>query len=183
MFIWLCTAFLLSSCQKEASLAAPTEEEASAALVAAAMKATTNGGTAVTEIPFSATAIINDCFGENISFGGIIENHVKITTTPNGSNHYIRHFVAKGMTGTGLESGTIFDVVGGSEMFSIKDAVFNADGSLNLAGSLTESDIVIHRGTLVFVSRTDGTRVVARHDIQKVPGPGLLQNRWLCGGN
>lgn len=135
----------------------------------------------VTEITFTATALINDCFGEDIRFTGIIENHVKVTTAPDGSNHYTRHFVAKGMTGTGLETGTTYDVVGGAEMFSIKDAVFT-NGSLNLGSSLTESDIVIHRGTLVFVSRTDGTRVVARHDIQKVPGAGLLHNEWHCGG-
>lgn len=179
LFPVVCAALLFSACQKDASFQARAEES-TPALQAAAAKASSSGMT-TTEITFTATALINDCFGENIRFTGIIENHEKVTTTPNGSNHYTRHFVVKGMTGTGLETGTLFDVVGGAEMFSIKDAVFT-NGSLNLGGSLTESDIVIHRGTLVFVSRTDGTRVVARHDIQKVPGAGLLQNVWHCGG-
>lgn len=173
----LCTVLLLPACRKDASV---RTEENTPALNAVAAKANSSGIT-VTEITFTATALINDCFGENIRFTGIIENHEKVTTAPDGSNHYTRHFVAKGMTGTGLETGTIYDVVGGAEMFSIRNAVFT-NGSLNLGRSLTESDIVIHRGTLVFVSRTDGTRVVARHDIQKVPGAGLLHNEWHCGG-
>ena len=147
------------------------------------IESTSDNGMTVTEITFTATARIAYCYGEDIRFTGIIENRVKKSVNANGEVHYIRHFTVKGMTGVGLTTGTIYDVVGGAEMFSIKDAVFNANGSLNLSGSLSESDIVIHRGTLVFVSRTDGTRVVARHDIQKVPGAGILQNRWLCAGN
>lgn len=147
------------------------------------IESASDNGITVTEITFTATAMIAYCYGENIRFTGIIENRVKKSVNANGEVHFIRHFTVKGMTGVGLTTGTIYDVVGGAEMFNIKDAVFNANGSLNLSGSLSESDIVIHRGTLVFVSRTDGSRVVARHDIQKVPGAGILQNRWLCAGN
>lgn len=176
----------LAACQKDFSDASSetqqlTNANAFSNTITPIVSASDNGMT-VTEITFTATAMIAYCHGENIRFTGIIENRVKKSVNANGEVHFIRHFTVKGMTGVGLTTGTIYDVVGGAEMFSIKDAVFNADGSLNLSGSLSESDIVIHRGILVFVSRTDGTRIVARHDIQKVPGAGILQNRWLCAG-
>ena len=88
-----------------------------------------------------------------------------------------------GVNASGTPTGTNYMVQGGAEMFSVKEAVFAANGTLNLPASLTESDIVIHRGTLVFVNTETGERVVARHDIQKVPSSGILQNRWICGGN
>ncbi|MBC5774291.1 hypothetical protein H8S95_09485 [Pontibacter sp. KCTC 32443] len=138
----------------------------------------------VTEITFTATALINECYGEDIRFTGIIENKVKKTNSASGQTHYIRQFTVKGMTAVGLETGTEFDVVGGAEMFSIKNPVYNADGSLNLSGSiLGESDVVIHRGTLVFVSQEDGSHVIARHIITKNPGQGVKSNIWDCGGN
>jgi hypothetical protein len=137
----------------------------------------------VTEITFTATAMLNSCYGEDILFTGIIENKVKKTESASGQTHFIRQFTVKGMTAVGLETGTEFDVIGGAEMFSIKDPVYNADGVLLLPASLTESDIVIHRGTLVMVSREDGSRVVARHIISKNPGQGVMTNTWDCGGN
>lgn len=177
----------LTGCQKDFSDASSETQELANANVLSnsltSIESTSDNGITVTEITFTAIAMIAYCHGENIRFTGIIENRVKKSVNANGEVHFIRHFTVKGMTGVGLTTGTIYDVVGGAEMFSIKDAVFNADGSLNLSGSLSESDIVIHRGILIFVSRTDGTRVVARHDIQKVPGAGILQNRWLCAGN
>ena len=177
----------LTACQKDFSDASSETQELANANAFSNSRtpivSTSDNGMTVTEIIFTATARIAYCYGEDIRFTGIIENRVKKSVNVNGEVHFIRHFTVKGMTGVGLTTGTVYDVVGGAEMFNIKDAVFNANGSLNLSGSLSESDIVIHRGTLVFVSRTDGTRVVARHDIQKVPGAGILQNRWLCAGN
>lgn len=146
------------------------------------MDASSNSMT-TNEITFTAVAMISWCHGEDIRFTGVIENKVKKSMSASGNTHFIRQFTVKGMTGTGLTTGTIYDVAGGAEMFSIKNPVYNPDGSLNLAASISESDIVIHRGTLVFVSRTDGSRVIARHLITKVPGAGLKENTWDCGGN
>ena len=176
-FLIFLLAFVFTACQKEKlEHQTPTDEQALA------------GKMTVTEIPFTATAMIAYCWGENIRFTGIIENHTQTVTTTNG-NHYIRHFTVKGMTAVGVSTtgaltGTTYNVIGGAEMFSIKDAVFNPQtGALNLPGSLTASDIVIHRGNLVFENTQTGDRVVARHDILKVPGQGIKQDRWLCGGN
>ena len=189
-FIFLSFFILMlavTACQKDAiqdsnAPASKTGSETTQRLSA------TNAGSTMTEITFTATAMISYCWGENILFSGIIENHVQTTVTENG-NHYSRHFTTKGMTAIGVDAqgnptGTMYNVIGGAEMFSIKDAVFNpTTGALNLAGSLTESDIVIHRGTLVFENVETGEKVIARHDIQNVPGQGIKQNRWLCNGN
>lgn len=123
-----------------------------------------SAGTSIEEITFTAVALIEYCHGESIRFTGTIENRTKE------------------MTGTGLKSGTEYDVLGGAEMFAIKDAVLNPNGSLNLAESLTHSDIVIHQGTLVFRNQEDGSIVVARHIIRKVPGSSTTINEWKCGG-
>ena len=174
----MATVVFMTSCQKENLQ--DSQENIPASELA--------GKVTVTEITFTATAMIGYCWGENVRFTGIIENHVKTTTTANG-NHYSRHFTVKGMTAIGVDAmgnptGTTYNVIGGAEMFSIKDAVFNpVTGALNLPGSLTESDIVIHRGNLVFENTVTGAKVVARHDIQKIPGQGIKQDRWLCNGN
>ena len=183
LLVFLLQLIALSACNKNDSLNRETEFFSEASSTPSSANRMT-----VTELVFTATAMIQSCWGENIRFTGVIENHVKTTVTPNG-NHYTRHFTVKGMTGVGVNAqgqltGTQYNVVGGAEMFSIKDAVFDpVTGALNLAGSLTESDIVIHRGTLVFENTVTGARVIARHDIQKVPGQGILQNRWVCAGN
>ena len=88
----------------------------------------------------------------------------------------------KGITGVGLTSGDPYLVTGGAEMFSVKDAALNPDGSLNLSASLAEADILIHKGQIMLQNERTGEKVLARHDIQLVPGQGLMQNRWLCGG-
>jgi hypothetical protein len=172
-----------SACQKESSEMSTAKSIAnSQALYTAEAVTNQHNSVSVTEITFTAIAMIAYCHGEDIRFTGTIENKVKTTISAGGEVHYTRQFTVKGMTGTGVTTGTVYDVVGGAEMFSIKDPVFNANGTLNLGGSLAGSDLVIHRGTLVFVSRTDGSRVVARHDIQKIPGQGIKENRWLCAG-
>jgi hypothetical protein len=142
-----------------------------------------NNGTTITEIPFTATAAIAYCYGENIVVTGIIENKVNSTVDGNGVIHYTRHWTVKGLIGRGTLTGTVFDVVGGAEMFSVKDAVLNPNGTLNISGSLAQSDVFIHQGTIVLVSRTDGSRIVARHIIRKVPGRDTIVNHWVCGGN
>lgn len=139
-------------------------------------------GTSINTITFTATALIEHCHGENILFTGTIENRVSQSRDARGVVHYTRSFRTKEMTGTGLISGSEYDVLGGAEMFAIQDAVLNPDGSLNLSGSLAESDIVIHQGTLVFRNRSDGDQVVARHVIRKVPGQDVTVNEWRCGG-
>ena len=141
-----------------------------------------SNGTSFEEFTFTATALIEHCHGENILFTGIIQNRVSKTTDARGVVHYTRSFTTRGMTGTGIPSGTKYDVLGGAEMFAIKDAVLNANGSLDLSESIAESDIVIHQGTLVFRSRLDGSKVVARHVIRKTPGSNTIVNEWKCGG-
>lgn len=139
-------------------------------------------GTSINTISFTATALIEYCHGEDIRFTGTIENRVSQSRDARGVVHYTRSFRTKGMTGTGLISGDEYDVLGGAEMFAIQDAVLNPDGSLNLSRSIAESDIVIHQGTLVFRNREDGSQVVARHVIRKVPGKDATVNEWRCGG-
>lgn len=141
-----------------------------------------SSGTTIQEIPFSAVALISDCYGENIAFTGMIQNRVSKTTDATGLVHYTRSFSTRGMTGTGTITGTQFDVIGGAEMFAIKNPVFNAQGMLSVPGSLTASEILIHQGTLVFQSRTDGSKVVVRHIIRKVPGQEEWVSKWQCGG-
>lgn len=181
-----------SACQKEALNSAPERSgEIQASKHSAAAE---NGGMTTSTLCFRAIAQISACNeGEDILFFGEIENHLK-TTMSNGQTHVTRHFVVKNLEGrgispggslsamtcnstfTGTYTGTEYDVQGGAEMFNIH---FGEGGSATPAGS----EIYIHRGTLVFVERETGRRVVARHIITKVPGQGLKENAWDCGGN
>ncbi len=142
---WIALSILVivfMSCHKEIEIFDQQELQANNSPIAAPE-------TIIAEIPFSATASIAYCHGENIVFSGIIQNLVTTTTDEQGVIHYTRHFSTRGLTGVGSVTGTVYDVLGGAEMFSVKDAVLNANGTLNLSGSLSESDIVIHEGTLV----------------------------------
>ena len=182
IIIFLGLAIILTACQKNL-LSKGELSGSSQAVVANISSASSANATTLIVIPFSATAMIAYCYGENIAFSGTIENRVTTTTDMQGVIHYTRHFTTRGLTGVGSGvAHTVYDVVGGAEMFSVKDAVLNPNGTLNVPGSLSASDIVIHEGTLVFVSRTDGTRVIARHVIRKVPS-GILENHWVCAGN
>ena len=173
----------LSSCSKEEVNEDPQVESNFLNKIQKASATTTKGssGTSIETITFTATAMIDHCHGENIRFTGEIENRVSTTTDANGIIHYARSFNTRGMTGLGAETGTVYDVLGGAEMFAIKDVVFT-NGSLNLSQSISESDIVIHQGTLVFQSRTDNSKVVARHIIRKVPGQDTTISKWICAG-
>src|SRR5688500_16831706 len=116
---------LLTSCQKESQERQSDELQEA---VSSNGSLASNNQVTVTEIPFGpvTTNFVNSC-SENIRFSGMIENRQHVTTT-DGGNHYVRQFVAKGMTGVGVITGDTYSVVGGSEMFSIKDAVFNTSG-------------------------------------------------------
>lgn len=175
---FICVAFLTSCSNDELD---ETVVESSLDLKAAS--SATTSGTIIEEVTFSATALIAHCHGENIAFTGTIQNRVSKTTDARGVIHYTRSFRTRGMTGTGATSGIEYDVIGGAEMFAVKDAVLNPNGTLNVSGSIAASDIVIHQGTLVFQSREDGSRVVARHVIRKVPGSDTVINEWKCGGS
>ncbi len=176
-----CTALLflaLCSCQKQLQTKVSDSNQSTFALAAERTDESAVNKVTITEIPFGpvTTNFVNTCY-ENIRFGGMIENKVHVSTNDNG-NHYSRQFVAKGMTGIGVITGDVYTVIGGSEMFSIKNAVFNQNGSLNLLLSLSASDILIHQGTLVFES--DSRKIVARHVIRKVPGREEIINEWIC---
>jgi hypothetical protein len=117
-------------------------------------------------ISFAATAQCGPDTGENIAFGGTIENQVHEMTDATGKIHRHRVFRTRGMTGTGVVSGTQYNVVGGAEMFSWQ---FDGDGNQR---------ILIHEGTLVF--QTSDHRIVARHVIRNVPGQDGVLNTWAC---
>lgn len=170
------------SCSKDEIETDTWEISTDELVVADASAKKASSTTIIEEIPFSATAVIAHCHGENIAFGGIIQNRVSKTTDANGQVHYTRSFSARGMTGTGVITGTEYYIIGGAEMFAIKNPVFNAQGMLNIPGSLAESDILIHQGTLVFQSSIDGSKIVARHIIRKVPGKDEYVNKWVCAG-
>lgn len=141
-----------------------------------------SSATTIEEISFSAVAMISGCHGENIAFTGIIQNRESKTTDATGQVHYTRSFRTRGMTGTGTATETEYTVIGGAEMFSIKNPVYNEQGMLSIPGSLSESEILIHQGTLVFQSTIDGSKVIARHIIRKVPGKEEWINKWECAG-
>lgn len=182
-FSFAAFAFVFISCSKEEMEVDTMENFTEDLIVVDATTRSASSGTVIQEIPFSAVAAIGYCHGENIAFGGMIQNRVSKTTDANEQVHYTRSFTARGMTGTGTVHGTVYDVIGGAEMFAVKNPVFTATGMLDVSGSLAQSDILIHQGTLVFQSRTDGSRVVARHIIRKVPGKNEYVNKWVCAGN
>lgn len=184
---------LWSACQKEA--AEPSRSEMDEPVLTSKNTAAAEGGGVTTStICFRAIAQISACNGgEDILFFGDIENHLK-TTISNGQTHVTRHFVVKNLEGlgvlpggtlsamtcgstfTGTFTGSEYDVQGGAEMFNIH---FAEGGAATPVGS----EIFIHRGTLVFVEKETGRRVVARHIITRVAGQGIKDNRWDCGGN
>lgn len=169
---------LLVGCQKEIS---SSERAAEENIILSSHK--NDNGTIVQTTTFSATAAIAYCWGENINFSGTIHEKVHKSTDGQGNVHYVRSFTTKDMTGIGATSGMTYDVVGGNEMFSIKNPVMSANPLYPaVPASVANADILIHQGILVFV-RSDGERVVARHVIRKTPGKGVAVNQWFCGGN
>jgi hypothetical protein len=91
--------FMVSGCKKEA---APSNTNLSEpAAVGSPQQA--NQGTVEETVCFKAIAAVAGCkpgVTENIEFSGLIENRVNRTTV-NGTTHYTRHFVVKGLTGKG----------------------------------------------------------------------------------
>lgn len=170
--------FLASACSKEIQQKESDSEIQNAA-------SSSNNGTLVHTTTFGpvTTSFMDNCW-ENIRFGGTIEERVHKSTDGNGNVHYVRSFNAKGMTGTGMSSGLTYVVVGGNEMFSIKNPVMSSNPLYpNVPASIASNGttILIHQGTLVF-ERSDGARIVARHIIRKTPG-GSFVSHWVCGGN
>lgn len=169
---------LLSSCADGLEEVQPLEPSA---LLQASGGSSRDNGAEINFVPFGpVTAMIAYCHGENIEFSGEIANLTKTTVDKQGNIHYTRVFRAKNLKGKGkigdTYTGTTYLVQGGAEMFSIHSD--EGDGL-----TLDESRIYIHSGTLVFVNQEDGSRVVARHVIRKVPGQGIMENEWKCQGN
>jgi hypothetical protein len=119
-----------------------------------------------TTMNFRAVAGCSNDTGENIAFGGIIENQLHETRDARGKVHRHRIFRARGMTGTGVESGTHYEVIGGAEMFSWQ---FDEAGTQR---------ILIHQGNLVF--QAEDHKVIAHHTIRQVPGQEETLNFWTC---
>jgi hypothetical protein len=65
----------------------------------------------------------------------------------------------------------LYDVLGGAEMFNIKREGDAPNAPIT---------VKIHNGTLVFVSRLDGSKIVARHIIRDLPGTATPLNTWEC---
>jgi hypothetical protein len=168
---------LLVGCQKDFS---PSENNSEEIVLSSHSN---DNATIIRTVNFNAVALIGYCYGENIAFGGVIEEKVHKSTNKNGTVIYVRSFNAKGMTGTGVVTGETFTVIGGNEMFAIKNPVMGPVYP-NLPASMMESDILIHQGTLVFQSDWDSKKkVVARHVMRVTPGPREGVNKWLCAGN
>lgn len=125
-----------------------------------------SGAPTRTSIDFSAVAGCRNDTGENIAFGGRIENQVHETKDAQGKVHRHRIFRAKGMTGTGVDSGTHYEVIGGAEMFTWQ---YDAGGALR---------ILIHQGNLVF--QAENQKIIAHHTIRRVPGQEETVNVWTC---
>jgi hypothetical protein len=177
---------LFTTCTKDAidmSTAVNNENalktNSSSSIEANSMAASTNGTIKRTVTFGPATTNFSNTCLENIQFGGTIEEIIHKSTDAQGNVHYVRSFNAKGMTGVGLTSGMSYTVVGGNEMFSIKNPIMGAMYP-NIGASINNSDVLIHQGTLVFV-REDGERVVARHTIIVNPN-GTVKNEWTCAG-
>lgn len=184
-------AFVLTSCKKEATgmsdnflVEKATQENLTEQ----------NNGTITESRCFSAIAQVDGCTNnEWIRFSGWIEWKENVTTSSDGSTHITRHFTVKDLTAVGVNigatltamtcsgtlngttTGTEYEVLGGAEMFAIH---FTEGGSATLGSSTT----FIHRGTLVFVNKETGQRVIAKHVIQKANGV-IKANSWECSGN
>lgn len=150
------------------------------------------------EICFTALAGVSGCIGENIILGGLVELVESTTVDQNGHVHYTRHWTVRGLTGRGvLPGGTIntgstlcprpytgqttsnvYDIVAGQEMFSVKDP----NTTTGVPNAVLSGEIFIHQGTIVFVNRATGERIVVRHEIIKTPGQGILRSAWYIRG-
>ncbi|MEO7561159.1 MAG: hypothetical protein ABIT07_01125, partial [Ferruginibacter sp.] len=180
-------AVSFSSCKKDISSTPPVVQAL----------ALNGSGTTTTELCFTPIAILYDCIGENIIFGGVVEFRYHTNVDANGHTHHVREWSIKGLTGqgvlpggkvnnastacprpyTGTLTGNTYDVIAGHEMFSVKDPN-STTGPLN---AVLSGDIFIHEGTVVFVNRATGERIVARHEVIKTP-EGILRSGWFIKG-
>lgn len=150
------------------------------------------------DVCFTAIAAINGCIGENIVFGGTLEYKENTTIDQNGTVHFTRHWGLKGTTGkgvvpggsintaaagcpkpyTGNYTGNNYEVIAGAEMFSVKDP----NTTTGAPSAVLSGDVYIHEGTVVFVNTVTGERIVARHQIIKNPGQGIVRSGWYIKG-
>ena len=149
------------------------------------------------EICFTAIAELTGCIGEHIKFGGIVELRESTVVGGNGVTNYIRQWSVRDLTGQGIVAGgtinntsttcprayngttttNVYDIVAGHEMFSVKDP----NTTTGAPNAVLSGDIYIHQGTVVFVNRVTGERIVARHEVIKNP-QGIHRSGWFIRG-
>ena len=182
-------------CQKETS---DTKDE-NAGVTELQIGTTHDGGHSVLESQsFSAVANVSPtCLPYNSRFSGTVDFKINKVYKPDGTlSHFTRQWSIKGLTatawlGTNASSNTPyktssgeqiwFDVVAGTEMFSIKDPVLNGPGTGPAAGA--KGTVFIHQGTIVLENRDTHERIVIRHQILRIPGhDGLFRSGWYIQG-
>ena len=144
----------------------PTESAAAPADGLSAISATH------TDDLFFATADCTADIGFPIRFGGprtVVEHSTATTRTTSFGTQDFQGWLRTDVNAANYQSiPADYEVLGGAEMFNRKP---DENGVLQVR---------IHRGTLVFSSLTDGTKIVARHIITAVPGREETINTWEC---
>lgn len=180
MILPLVMLFIIAGCKKELSGSNP-QQAISAGNSGAAQKVEASS-VSTRIISFTPTAVLMGCIGYNIRVFGNIELKETNTTDGQGHVHYTRHWSVKGLEATAtLSDGTVlhFDVVAGTEMFSVKDP----NTTTGVPNAVLSGEVFIHQGTIVFVNKETGERIVARHEVLKVPGQtGIFKNGWYIQG-
>ena len=123
---------------------------------------------------FFATATCGGDIG-SIRFGGTRTMVRRVSGNDTTLAFRVQNFVGWTFVGPSpalyTQANVLYDVLGGAEMFNIK-----REGDAPNA----PVTVKIHNGTLVFVSRLDGSKIVARHIIRDLPGTGAVLNTWEC---
>ena len=145
----------------------PTETPSAQSVEATAAARATH-----TDDLFFATAACTDDIGFAIRFGGprtVVEHSSPTTRTTSFGTQEFQGWLRMDVDATNYQSiPADYEVLGGAEMFNRKP---DENGVLQVR---------IHRGTLVFSSLTDGTKIIARHIITNVPGRDETINTWEC---
>lgn len=123
---------------------------------------------------FSATAMCPASIGR-IAFTGTIEGVDQTTVDENGETHRTRAFRVQGLSGTNLDFGTTYTVLGGAEMLTWQTQLGQTPG----LGAKS-----LHAGTLVFEPVAGGSVVIAHHAIRYIENadgePVVEYSSWSC---
>ena len=81
--------------------------------------------------------LLNTCTDEEIRLTGEVSILTHVTEDANGGLHFVQHYEFKGVSGTGLESGTLYRAVG-----SVKTGQYIAPGQPRVATVVLSFDLV-----------------------------------------